>query len=110
MLVSSVVPVSTQMVAPVSSLRCATPRFLRTMKVWPVKKFTAGSSSPSDVLREKLCSESRMSTSISPDLSTEKRSFEVRPMNFTLVGEPTTASAMARHKATSSPCHSPELS
>ncbi len=66
------------------------------MKVWPVKKFTAGSSRPSAVLREKLCSESRISTSISPDFSTEKRTLDVVPMNFTLVGEPSTASAMAR--------------
>ncbi len=66
------------------------------MKVWPVKKFTAGSSIAMSVLRLKLCSLSRINTSISPDFSTEKRTFEVVPMNFTLSGEPSTASAMAR--------------
>ena len=66
------------------------------MKVWPVKKLTAGSSRPSWVLRMKVCSESRISTSISPDCSTEKRTFEVVPIYFTFLGEPSTASAMAR--------------
>ena len=66
------------------------------MKVCAVKKLTAGSSRPSCVLRMKVCSESRISTSISPDCSTEKRTFDVVPMNLTLVGDPRTASAMAR--------------
>ena len=38
------------------------------------------------MLRMKVCSELRINTSISPDCSTEKRTFEVVPMYFTLLG------------------------
>ena len=107
MLVSSVVPVSRQIVAPLRSLVCATPRLFFTMKVWPVKKFTAGSPSPRLLLRAKVSSESRISTSISPEASTVKRSLEVVPIYLTFSGSPSVAVASARHSATSNPCHLP---
>ena len=96
MLSSSVVPVSTQMVAPLSSLACATLSAFFTMKASPVKKLLAPVASPSSVLRVSVSVESRMRTSISPDCSTEKRTFEVVPMNFTLSALPSTAVASAR--------------
>ena len=66
-------PVSTQIVAPFSSLTWATFRLFFTMKAWPVKKLTARLARPRSVLRVSVCVESRISTSISPDCSTEKR-------------------------------------
>jgi len=90
------VPVSTQMVAPLSSLTWATLSAFFTMKAWPVKKLTVTALKPSWVLRVSVSVESRISTSISPDCSTEKRTLVVVPTYLTLSASPSTAAAIAR--------------
>ena len=66
------------------------------MKAWPVKKLTATSSRPSWVLRVKVSVLSRISTSISPDCRTVKRTFAVVARYLTFSGSPSTAAAIAR--------------
>jgi len=72
MLSSSVVPVSTQMVAPFSSLACATLSAFFTMKASPVKKLLAPGRQPELGVASERQRGVPDETSISPDCSTEK--------------------------------------